>query len=78
MIVSGEATAYKSSKSGEASQTLHMWRMSKHDHSVSIEIESGPLTSLVLENNAPGGRSTTYAAHMQLAHRGGRLTDSSR
>lgn len=54
---------------------LYMWRMSKHQHTVSIEVESGALETLVLDANQPGNRSVqSYHAHMQLAHRGGRLT----
>lgn len=77
MVVDGPGEVYTGSKGQETGQRskLFMWRMSKHNHSLSIEIESGSIDTLVLDANTPGNRSvTSYHSHMQLAHRGGRLT----
>jgi len=79
MVVASEGELFKPSpeddKTGVTTGRLYMWRMSKHSHTVSIEIESGSLETLVLDGNQPGNRSvTSYHSHMQLAHRGGRLT----
>lgn len=72
MVVSGNGAAYEdgSSKGG-----LTTWCLSKHTRTVSVEVESGSVESLVLDGNQPGNRSaTSYHSHMQLSHRGGRLT----
>lgn len=54
---------------------LYTWSMSKHDTTVSIEVESGSLETLVLNANQPGNRAVnSYAAHMQMSHRGGKLS----
>lgn len=54
---------------------LTMWRMSKHDRTASLEVTSGSIEKLVLEDNQPGNTSAiSYHSHMQLSHRGGRLT----
>jgi hypothetical protein len=73
MVVEGRGEPYE--QGGGSSGKLFMWRMSKHSHTVSIEVESGSVETLVLEGNQPGNRSvTSYHSHMQLSHRGGRLT----
>ena len=42
---------------------------------VALEVESGSLEQLVLEANMPGNRSVSaYGAHMQMAHRGGKIS----
>jgi hypothetical protein len=73
MVVEGRGEPYE--QGGGSSGKLFMWRMSKHSHTVSIEVECGSVESLVLEGNQPGNRSvTSYHSHMQLSHRGGRPT----
>lgn len=60
---------------GPAVGKLYTWRIGKHQMSISIEVETGTFQSLVLEANTPGNQSqTSYHSHMQMAHRGGRLT----
>ena len=77
MIVQGSGKPYNAG--GEDAETapktgvLYMWRMSKHHHTISIEVESGELEKLVLEANQPGNRAVnSYGAHMQMSHRGGK------
>lgn len=78
MIVHGEGQEYDAREkdpSPSLTGKLYMWRLSKHHQTVSIEVESGELESLVLEANQPGNRSVnSYAAHMQMSHRGGKLS----
>jgi hypothetical protein len=79
MIVKGSGAPYESTPpegpSPSLTGKLFMWRMSKHHKTVSIEIESGELEQLVLEANQPGNRAVnSYAAHMQMSHRGGKLS----
>jgi hypothetical protein len=79
MIVKGPGAPYEqtSSKASDepSTSTLFMWRMSKHHKTVSIEVESGELEALVLDANQPGNRAVnSYAAHMQMSHRGGKLS----
>ncbi len=79
MVVSSAGEPFKPHGEDDAGPArtgrLYVWRMSKHHHTISIEVESGSLETLVLEGNTPGNRSvTSYSAHMQLAHRGGKLT----
>lgn len=79
MIVHGEGEQYDADREKDPSPSLtgklYMWRLSKHHQTVSIEVESGELENLVLEANQPGNRSVnSYAAHMQMSHRGGKLT----
>lgn len=77
MIVQGLGTAYEEALDSNASTSgkLFMWRMSKHQQTISIEVESGELETLVLEANQPGNRAVnSYAAHMQMSHRGGKLS----
>lgn len=79
MIVRGKGEAFNArpdfgtleSLTGE----LYLWRTSKHQQTISIEVESGSLETLVLDSNKPGNRSVAaYAAHMQMAHRGGKMS----
>jgi hypothetical protein len=80
MIVSGFGDEYDTEVDSAASKRradsqLYMWRMSKHAQSISIELETGTIQTLLLDGNEPGNRSvTSYHSHMQLSHRGGRLT----
>ena len=78
MIVQGIGSAYEEAVEGASASTsgkLFMWRMSKHQQTISIEVESGELEKLVLEANQPGNRAVnSYAAHMQMSHRGGKLS----
>lgn len=79
MVVSGKGEPYgpatKVDPDDKGSGQLKMWRMSKLDNTVSVEVESGTLEALVLDSNTPGNRSvTSYASHMQLSHRGGKLS----
>lgn len=79
MIVRGNGEPYEAGRdtndSRPVSGKLYMWRLSKHQHTISIEVESGELEKLVLEANQPGNRSVnSYAAHMQMSHRGGKLS----
>jgi hypothetical protein len=79
MIVKGAGKPYEAvpteGPSPSLTGKLFMWRMSKHHKTVSIEIESGDLEQLVLEANQPGNRAVnSYAAHMQMSHRGGKLS----
>ncbi len=78
MVVRSVGEPYQAKAGDDSSSVtgkLYMWRMSKHQHAVSIEVESGALETLVLQGNQPGNRSVnSYQAHMQLSHRGGRLT----
>ncbi len=79
MIVDGAGTPYEATRERDPSPSLtgqlFMWRMSKHQQSISIEVESGELEKLVLEANQPGNRAVnSYAAHMQMSHRGGKLS----
>lgn len=53
-----------------------MWLVDRLDRVVEFSIDQGFFEELILEANKPGKRSpSTYAAHIQMAHRGGRLTD---
>jgi hypothetical protein len=55
--------------------TYSMWRLRPPQEILQLEMTVGTLQSVVLDANLPGRRGpSTYAAHMQLAHRGGRLT----
>lgn len=79
MILEGRGTSYDATRDANASQPLtgqlYMWRQSKQDQTISIEVESGDLERLVLEANQPGNRAVnSYAAHMQMSHRGGKLS----
>ena len=78
MIVRGAGRPYEGgTKDPSPSLTgkLFMWRLSKHHQTISIEVESGDLETLVLEANQPGNRAVnSYAAHMQMSHRGGKLS----
>jgi hypothetical protein len=52
-----------------------MWRLRANQELLELDTSVGTLQTVVLDANLPGRRSpSTYAAHMQLAHRGGRLT----
>ncbi|MCC1491916.1 hypothetical protein [Cognatishimia sp. F0-27] len=78
MIVKGHGEPYEATRDKAVSDSLtgqlYMWRLSKHEQTISIEVESGDLEKLVLEANQPGNRAVnSYAAHMQMAHRGGKL-----
>ncbi|MDV7142557.1 hypothetical protein R3X27_07660 [Tropicimonas sp. TH_r6] len=79
MIVKGEGKPYQevgsSGAAGDMIGKLYVWHMSKHQQTVSVEVETGDLKSLVLDANQPGNRSVqSYSAHMQMAHRGGKLS----
>ncbi|WP_425040991.1 hypothetical protein [Primorskyibacter sp. S187A] len=79
MIVRGHGEPYEATKDEDNSEVLsgqlYMWRHSKHDQTISIEVESGDLEKLVLEANQPGNRAVnSYSAHMQMSHRGGKLS----
>lgn len=78
IVVKGEAQEYlPTSQEPSSSLTgpLRIWRMSKHDETISIEVESGELKTLVLDANQPGNRAVnSYSAHMQMSHRGGKLS----
>lgn len=77
MIVKGEGKPYAATEgsSGDTTGKLYVWHMSKHEKTVSVGVETGDLQSLVLDANQPGNRSVqSYSAHMQMAHRGGKLT----
>lgn len=79
MIVRGEGEAFDAKPDFGSLQSLtgelFLWRASKHQQTISIEVESGTLETLVLEGNKPGNRSVSaYAAHMQMSHRGGKLS----
>ena len=53
-----------------------MWLVDRLDRVVELSIDQGFFEELILEANKPGKRSpSTYAAHMLMAHRGGRLTE---
>ena len=59
-----------------ASERWRMWLVDRLDRVVEFSIDQGFFEELILEANKPGKRSpSTYAAHMQMAHRGGRLTE---
>lgn len=79
MIVNGRGEPYEATQEKDPPEPLtgqlYMWRLSKHDQTISIEVESGDLEKLVLEANQPGNRAVnSYAAHMQMSHRGGKLS----
>lgn len=79
MVVKGMGDRYEASENEEASGPktgeLYLWRIGRHQMTVSIEVETGTVESMVLDGNQPGNRSvTSYHSHMQLSHRGGRLT----
>lgn len=79
MIVHGAGRPYQATREKDPSPSLtgklFMWRLSKHHQTISIEVESGELEKLVLEANQPGNRAVnSYAAHMQMSHRGGKLS----
>ncbi len=79
MIVHGAGKPYESTRDRDPSPSLtgrlYMWRLSKHQQTISIEVESGELERLVLDANQPGNRAVnSYSAHMQMAHRGGKLS----
>lgn len=79
MIVRGKGEAFNArpdfgtleSLTGE----LFLWRTSKHQQTISIEVESGSVETLILDSNRPGNRSVSaYSAHMQMSHRGGKIS----
>ena len=79
MIVRGKGEAFNArpdfgtleSLTGE----LFIWRTSKHQQTISIEVESGTVETLILDGNKPGNRSVSaYSAHMQMSHRGGKIS----
>lgn len=79
MIVNGSGEPFGSdSDNGPSSSTdavLYKWHLSKNDKSVSIDVECDTLEKLILEGNQPGNRAVnSYAAHMQMSHRGGKLS----
>lgn len=79
MVVRGAGSRYdegeKDGPEGPVTGELYVWRIGKHQMSISIEVETGTVQSLVLDANQPGNRNaTSYHSHMQLSHRGGRLT----
>jgi hypothetical protein len=60
---------------GQVGSRYRMWRLRASQELIQLEMTVGTLQTVVLDANLPGRRSpTTYAANMQLAHRGGRLT----
>jgi len=53
-----------------------MWQVDKLDRTIQIMTNSDTFDELVLQRSAGGPRQPlTYAAKMQMLHRGGRLTD---
>jgi len=79
MIVHGWGKPYEATRDKDPSPNLtgrlYMWKLSKHHQTISIEVESGDLEHLVLDANQPGQRSVnSYAAHMQVSHRGGKIS----
>lgn len=53
-----------------------VWVVDKLDQCDVIDINSGFIEQLVLEANMPGKRSpSSYSAHMQFAHRSGRMPE---
>ena len=81
MLVEGEGEVYPPGKTDGRNQPdggLFLWRQSKDDETISIEVQSGTVERLVIDANLPGNRSVTaYGSKMQMAHRGGRLTGGS-
>jgi hypothetical protein len=56
----------------------YMWRVSSKQIMLELNVTIDEAETIVLSNNLPGRRSpSTYSASMQLAHRGGRLTNTS-
>jgi hypothetical protein len=78
MIVNGPGEVFGSEQDNEGSAAeskLFRWRLSKDDKTISIEVQSDTLEKLVLEANKPGNRAVnSYGAHMQMSHRGGKLS----
>lgn len=77
MIVEGMGSPYDPAAGDPAALIgqLFMWRVSKHTQTISIDVESGTIERLVLEANQPGNRAVhSYSAHMQMSHRGGKLS----
>jgi hypothetical protein len=79
MIVNGVGEIFGSEPGKTAPSAtdakLFMWHLSKHDKTISIEVQSDTLEKLLLEGNQPGNRAVnSYAAHMQMSHRGGKLS----
>lgn len=59
----------------EGGTPLFAWPLNKETKTVAIDVDAGTVKELVLDPNQPGNQSaTTYHSHMQLSHRGGRLT----
>lgn len=53
-----------------------MWRVRAADYVLELNTSVGRIRTALLEANQPGKRPpNTYAAHMQLAHRSGRLME---
>lgn len=53
-----------------------VWIVDKLSECQHIEVSSGFVEQLILDANMPGRRSpSTYRAHMQLAHRSGRMSE---
>ena len=51
-----------------------MWRINSLKKVIKIDIQTGVAEKLVLDANLPSNRApNTYAGHMQLSHRSGRL-----
>jgi hypothetical protein len=64
---------------GKPPNVYKMWRVRKKTDMMEMPISVGDAEQLLLEANNPGRRApNTYSANMQMAHRGGRLTDVSR
>ena len=57
-------------------QGYMVWVVDKLDECDVIDVKSGFIEQLVLDANMPGKRSpSTYSAHMQFAHRSGRMPE---
>lgn len=79
MIVRGEGEPFNTRPDFGALESLtgelFLWRTSKHQQTISIEVESGTVETLILDGNRPGNRSVSaYSAHMQMSHRGGKIS----
>jgi hypothetical protein len=54
-----------------------MWRIKSNKRIIELTVAVDNAEKIILEANLPGRRPpNTYSAHMQLAHRGGRLTNT--
>ncbi|UVC10530.1 hypothetical protein IHQ71_08040 [Rhizobium sp. TH2] len=61
--------------SDPAKPAYHMWRVRSSADLLEITLGLGDAKMLLLDANLPGKRApTSYAIHMSMAHRGGRLT----